>query len=162
MTSQISKFKNIYFYEDAHLKTETVLRKARKLLREKKLKIVILTEDDFPLEYGIKAIAIICKKHYRRPKTMLYNSLGSVELSYDFDRAKYLSTHSTLDRRLRGAGVGQLLYSKAIDWALRKGLKVGSSDSSSNQAVNCWVRLSGKYNMRFVRKTNRFYVLGKK
>lgn len=74
------------------------------------------------------------------------NSIGAVELlsqeRYDYynDRVVdiYHETHSNLDEKYHGKGLGALMYTYAINWALKRGLNVQSSGSSSDEAIRVW------------------------
>ena len=72
-------------------------------------------------------------------------------------------THARLDDEEHGKGFGVLMYAKAIDVALKKGFKVASSDSPSEDAIRVWSskRLNAMYRFRR-RKDNRFHVIGRR
>jgi len=47
-------------------------------------------------------------------------------------------THSYLNKKYRGLGLGTKLYSKAIQWCLENGYSIRSSGSSSDEAMRVW------------------------
>jgi GNAT superfamily N-acetyltransferase len=66
-------------------------------------------------------------------------AIGQVELVRY--RKGTFATHSNLDTKYWNQGLGRLIYSKAIAWALNHGYKVRSSGGSSDMAKRVW---SGK------------------
>lgn len=47
-------------------------------------------------------------------------------------------THSHLQKKYRGLGLGTKLYSKAIQWCLENGYSIRSSGNSSDEARRVW------------------------
>lgn len=51
---------------------------------------------------------------------------------------KKFATHSNLDYRYHNKGLGALMYSKAIEWCLKRGYRCQSSGYSSEDAQRVW------------------------
>lgn len=51
---------------------------------------------------------------------------------------KKFATHSNLDYRYHNKGLGALMYSKAIEWCLKRGYQCQSSGYSSEDAKRVW------------------------
>lgn len=82
-------------------------------------------------------------------------SVGHVELER-VGKTRFV-THSQLYSEYHGKGFGNLLYSKAIAWALNNGYKVSSSGDSSDMAKRVW-RGKGLRKLFNIRKyTDEFY-----
>lgn len=65
-----------------------------------------------------------------------YYAVGNVELVRHTSDS--FATHSNLDPKYWGKGLGTLIYSKAIAWALNHGYRVRSSGGSSDMAKRVW------------------------
>lgn len=67
--------------------------------------------------------------------------IGHVSLYRQFYpkmRRDHWETHSQLDSRYWGQGLGGTMYAKAIQWCLDRGYKVRSSGASSDMAKRVW------------------------
>ena len=67
--------------------------------------------------------------------------IGRVTLapsSFRKDKKFFYRTHSTLDSKYHGKGLGTMMYAKAIQWALSEGHRVSSSGDSSMLAKRMW------------------------
>lgn len=91
-------------------------------------------------------------------RVSLSNKMGYVNivrtLPGDFE------THSWLDPTLRGKGLGVKAYGRAIEYCLKHGHSIKSSNNPSDEAVRVWQskRLREKY--RIHKRGNRFCVIG--
>lgn len=63
-------------------------------------------------------------------------SVGRITLSRL--RKDYYATHSSLNEKYHGKGLGTLMYARAIQYALEQGWKVRSSGHSSEKAQRVW------------------------
>jgi GNAT superfamily N-acetyltransferase len=82
-------------------------------------------------------------EQYGSVKVQLFKNrkkVGHINMykAYPYGKAEKLETHSWLHEDLRGKGIGTLLYSRAIEWALKNGYKVKSSGGSSEMAQRVW------------------------
>lgn len=105
-------------------------------------------------------------KYYNSIKIQLLDAktgyeVGNVGLykAYPYRYKQSLETHSHLRVDLRGKGLGTLMYSKAIEWALKNGYRVKSSGSSSEMAERVW---NGKgirkhFNIRRIDRKSKGY-----
>jgi GNAT superfamily N-acetyltransferase len=87
-----------------------------------------------PGDYGFTVS--LYKRRKRSNKMVGYIKLERHEI---ITRNKFiLETHSWLAPRLRGKGIGSLMYARAIQYALDHGHRVQSSGLSSDFAVRVW------------------------
>lgn len=63
----------------------------------------------------------------------------------------YHETHSNLDEKYHGKGLGALMYAYAINWGLKHGLNIQSSGGSSDEAIRVWVGQTLKKYFRMYR-----------
>jgi len=63
--------------------------------------------------------------------------IGAVTLVHC--RGRWFETHSNLHHEFRNKKLGALMYSKAIEWALKNKYKVRSSGGSSEDALRVWM-----------------------
>jgi GNAT superfamily N-acetyltransferase len=62
--------------------------------------------------------------------------IGYIDLYRDYPKS--YTTHSFLDDRYHGKGLGVLMYARAIQWCLDNGFQVKSSGNSSLKARRVW------------------------
>lgn len=82
--------------------------------------------------------------------------IGSLDLILTYQGI--YETHSYLSTEFRGKGYGIKLYSIAINYALRRKWKVGSSKYASNLAINVWESKRLRKLFKITRICNRYRV----
>ena len=143
----------------------------RTFLSKKGYKTVIVDGEifnDVTKVYIVKRGVYIGKGgRIKRKRGVDYNRYGSVGLypmgsdPYNLGR-DYWETHSHVDLKLQNKGIGLYLYKRLIDYALRHGIKVVSSNSRNNKSDAVWQRLRKLYRIRYRKANDRFYVLGER
>jgi GNAT superfamily N-acetyltransferase len=123
-------------------------------------KIIIRAPKGFNVRYHIytynKEIESVYCELYDITKSS-WHDIGRVVLERGI--GKVFETHSDLEDKYRGKGLGTLLYSKAIAWALNNGFKVKSSGDSSDMAQRVWEGkgLRKHFNIRKINKKHLAY-----
>lgn len=115
-------------------------------------------EDDKKSEYSPEDSWVIKLYHNN-------DWVGYIDLAYDKRPAPFESffeMHSSLDEEERNKKLGALLYSKAIEVAMKKGIKIKSSLEPSPDAIRVWKSKSLNSKYEIVWKNNRFNVVGRK
>lgn len=88
------------------------------------------------------------------------NMLGYIDMAL-LSRTGVWETHCWLNPAKRGKGYGILLYAKAFEFALVRGMAIVSSQAPSLSARRVWQskRLNRKY--KIVKKSKRFSLVGR-
>ena len=92
---------------------------------------------------GIKSkIEKVNNWDYKYPDVFfnIYDAVSNEKIGHlDLERYdnKYV-THSSLDERYRGKGIGLYMYIKALRWCLKNNHRVTSSGCSSSDAQKIW------------------------
>lgn len=93
---------------------------------------------------------------YRFVLSIGKKKIGSLDLILTYQGI--YETHSQIIKEFRGKGYGIKLYSIAINYALRKKWRVGSSKYASNLAINVWESKRLRKQFKIVRICNRYRV----
>lgn len=101
-------------------------------------KITIKSPKGFMVKYKYRFYnnKLNAVQFYLYDKSNLEHNIGYLILEKNTGRS--LVTHSGLDSEYRGRGLGNLLYTKGIAWALNHGYWVRSSGNSSDMAQRVW------------------------
>lgn len=125
-------------------------------------KIIIRSPKGFRVRYHIntynKQIESAYCELYDITKSS-WHDIGRVVLERGI--GKVFETHSSLENKYHGRGLGTLLYSKAIAWTLNHGFKAQSSGDSSDMAKRVWEGkgLRKRFNIRKVsQKIGNYYI----